>query len=61
MASVTISMHFADGDVVAVTAKGASTYPDALHQLGKEAFDQWSDAVAYALAIQGTAPEDEAD
>lgn len=58
MASITISMHFADGDIVAVTAKGADAYPDALDQLRKEAFDGWTDAVAYALAIQ-TIPPDE--
>lgn len=60
MAQITISMHFADGDVVACTAKGASNYPDALDQLRKEAFEGWSDAVAYALAIQyGDGSEDE--
>jgi hypothetical protein len=53
MASVTISMHFADGDIVSVQAKGADSYPDSLDQLRKEAFEGWSDAVAYALAIQG--------
>ena len=58
MASVTISMHFADGDEVTVTTKGADAYPDALDQLRKEAFEGWSDAVAYALAIQREPGED---
>jgi hypothetical protein len=37
-------------------SKGASSYPDALDQLRKEAFEGWSDAVAYALAVQFTPP-----
>jgi hypothetical protein len=51
-ASITISMHFADGDEITVTAEGDDAYPDCLAQLRKEAYDGWTDAVTYAIAIQ---------
>jgi hypothetical protein len=51
-ASFTVAMTFADGDSVVVTAEGDDAYPDCLAQLRKEAFDGWTAAVTYAIAIQ---------
>ncbi|MCL2611959.1 MAG: hypothetical protein FWD95_01865 [Nocardioidaceae bacterium] len=49
MARVTITREFPDGDVVQVSVKAATSYPDALSQARVEAEHAFDHAVAKAL------------
>lgn len=52
MARIVISSVFADGDEVHVTVAAPSPSPDLLDDMRRQALDAWTDAVAYAIAVQ---------
>lgn len=52
MARIVITHTFADGDQTQVVITGRNPSPDAFETMCRQAFDTWSDAMAYALAIQ---------
>ena len=49
---VQILANFADGDTIAVTVTGKNPSPDALDTMRRQCQDAWTDAVAYAIAVQ---------
>ena len=52
MAMVQIVANFADGDTIAVTVTGKNASPDQLDDMRRQCQDAWTDAVAYAIAVQ---------
>jgi hypothetical protein len=59
MARIIIRHTFADGDITEVIVQGKNPSPDAFETMCRQAFDAWSDAMAYALAVQGTTVADD--
>ena len=55
MAMVQILATFADGGTIAVTVTGKSGSPDQLDDMRRQCHDAWTDAVAYAIAVQSEA------